>query len=89
MLLSEIRVLDLCDGNADAVTRLFADLGADVLKVESPGGNAGRWQSPHVGGVSVAFALNNANKRTCVLDPRHTPDRESFVEGDCTPCDPF
>jgi crotonobetainyl-CoA:carnitine CoA-transferase CaiB-like acyl-CoA transferase len=80
VLLSELRVLDLCDGEADAVTRLFADLGADVLKVESPGANAGRSQRPHVAGASVAFALNNANKRTCVLDPGHTPDRELFVE---------
>jgi len=53
VLLAELRVLDLCDGDADAVTRLFADLGADVLKVEPPGGNAGRSQPPHVAGASV------------------------------------
>ena len=46
VLLAELRVLDLCDGDADAVTRLFADLGADVLKVEPPSGNAGRSQLP-------------------------------------------
>jgi crotonobetainyl-CoA:carnitine CoA-transferase CaiB-like acyl-CoA transferase len=40
VLLADLRVLDLCDGDADAVTRLFADLGADVLKVEPPGGSA-------------------------------------------------
>ena len=39
-LLAGMRVLDLCDGDADAVTRLLADLGAEVLKVEQPGGNA-------------------------------------------------
>ncbi len=80
MLLAELRVLDLCDGDADAVTRLFADLGADVLKVESPGGNAGRSQPPLVAGVSVAFALNNASKRTCVLDPDEARDRQLLVE---------
>ena len=42
VLLAELRVLDLCDGDADAVTRLFADLGADVLKIEPPGGGAAR-----------------------------------------------
>jgi crotonobetainyl-CoA:carnitine CoA-transferase CaiB-like acyl-CoA transferase len=80
VLLAELRVLDLCDGDGDAVTRLFADLGADVLKVESPGGNGGRSQPPHVAGVSVAFALNNANKRTCVLDPDIARDRRRFGE---------
>ncbi|MGZ6779428.1 MAG: CoA transferase, partial [Mycobacterium sp.] len=64
MLLTDLRVLDLCDGDADAVTRVFADLGADVLKVERPGGNAARSQPPRVCDVSVAFALNNANKRS-------------------------
>jgi crotonobetainyl-CoA:carnitine CoA-transferase CaiB-like acyl-CoA transferase len=38
-LLDALRVLDLSDGDTDAVTRLFADLGADVLKLEPPGGN--------------------------------------------------
>jgi crotonobetainyl-CoA:carnitine CoA-transferase CaiB-like acyl-CoA transferase len=80
VLLAELRVLDLCDGDADAVTRIFADLGADVLKVETPGGSAGRAQPPHVAGASVPFALNNANKRACVLDPRDARDRERFVE---------
>lgn len=36
-LLASLRVLDLCDGEADTITRLLADLGADVLKVELPG----------------------------------------------------
>jgi crotonobetainyl-CoA:carnitine CoA-transferase CaiB-like acyl-CoA transferase len=79
VLLAELRVLDLCDGEADAVTRLFADLGADVLKVEPPGGNAGRAQLPSVAGASVPFALHNANKRGCVLDPADAGDRDRFV----------
>ncbi len=33
-LLDAVRVLDLSSGVTDAVTRLFADLGADVLKVD-------------------------------------------------------
>ena len=80
MLLAELRVLDLCDGDADGVTRLFADLGADVLKIEPPGGSAARSQPPSVAGASVPFALNNANKRSAVLDPDNTADRERFVE---------
>jgi crotonobetainyl-CoA:carnitine CoA-transferase CaiB-like acyl-CoA transferase len=80
VLLAELRVLDLCDGDGDGVTRLFADLGADVLKVESPGGNAARMQPPLVAGASVRFALNNANKRSCVLDPDNAEDRDQFAD---------
>ena len=38
-LLASMRVLDVSDGDADAVSRLLADLGADVLKIEPPCGN--------------------------------------------------
>ncbi|MGB3481447.1 MAG: CoA transferase [Mycobacterium sp.] len=68
-LLASVRVLDLGSGSADGVTRLLADLGADVLKVEPPGGSPGRTALPRLGGAGVAFALHNANKRSVVLDP--------------------
>jgi crotonobetainyl-CoA:carnitine CoA-transferase CaiB-like acyl-CoA transferase len=80
VLLSDLRVLDLCDGDADAVTRLLADLGADVLKVEPRGGGTARSTPPAVAGVSVPFALNNANKRSAVLDPADPADRDRFDE---------
>ncbi|RDH79083.1 CoA transferase [Mycolicibacterium moriokaense] len=78
VLLADLRVLDLCDGDADAVTRLLADLGADVLKVEPPGGSGGRSRLPAIAGASVTFALHNANKRCCVLDPDSETDRGRF-----------
>jgi crotonobetainyl-CoA:carnitine CoA-transferase CaiB-like acyl-CoA transferase len=78
VLLADLRVLDLCDGDADAVARLLADLGADVLKVEPPGGSPGRSQRPAIAGHSVSFALNNANKRSVVLDPSTAVDRDRF-----------
>jgi crotonobetainyl-CoA:carnitine CoA-transferase CaiB-like acyl-CoA transferase len=73
-------VLDLCDGDADAVTRLLADLGADVLKVELPAGNAARTQLPTVDGVSIPFALHNANKRAIALDPASGIDRQRLLD---------
>lgn len=79
-LLTGLRVLDLGRGDADAVTRIFADLGADVLKVEAPGGNPDRRAVPSVDGVSVAFALHNANKRSTVLDSGEPADHELFFE---------
>jgi crotonobetainyl-CoA:carnitine CoA-transferase CaiB-like acyl-CoA transferase len=77
VLLADLRVLDLCDGDADAVARLLADLGADVLKVEPQGGSPARSQPPMISGQSVPFALNNANKRSVVLD---ATERDTFFE---------
>ena len=79
-LLACLRVLDLCDGDADGVTRLLADLGADVLKVEPPTGSAARSALPTLGGVSIPFALHNANKRVAVLDPHSDADCRRLVE---------
>ena len=72
-LLDAVRVLDLSIGGADAVTRLFADLGADVLKVEFPGGSPARDELPTLAGASIPFAVHNAKKKATVVE---TPDFE-------------
>ncbi len=79
-LLDAVRVLDLSSGAADAVTRLFADLGADVLKVEPPGGCLGRDALPTLRGASIPFAVHNANKRSAVLDPFDDEDCARFLD---------
>ncbi|OBI41490.1 acyl-CoA transferase [Mycobacterium kyorinense] len=79
-LLQSLRVLDLSDDDGDAVGRLFADLGADVLKVEPPGGSPARSRLPTLGGASLPFALHNANKRATVLDPADEQGRARFAE---------
>jgi crotonobetainyl-CoA:carnitine CoA-transferase CaiB-like acyl-CoA transferase len=79
-LLASLRVLDLCDDDGDAVTRILADLGADVLKVEPPGGNPSRTSRPTLRGTGVRFALHNANKRSAVLDPFDPDDRERLIK---------
>lgn len=77
--LAPLRVLDLARGDADAVTRILADLGADVLKVEPPGGSPARTAPPALGTVSIPFALRNANKRGAVLDPAVPADRSRLT----------
>src|SRR6516225_3821717 len=79
-LLDAVRVLDLSSGNADEVTRLFADLGADVLKVEPPGGNLARDELPTLAGASIPFAVHNANKRSAVLDPLEEEDCDRLLD---------
>ena len=78
--LAALRVLDLTVGDADLVTRFLADLGADVLKVEPAGGSCAREIRPTVSGVSLSFALHNANKRSTILDPIAPDDRRRFIE---------
>jgi crotonobetainyl-CoA:carnitine CoA-transferase CaiB-like acyl-CoA transferase len=77
-LLASMRVLDVGGAESDGVGRLLADLGADVLKVEPPGGAAARTARPAVAGVCIGFALDNANKRCTVLDG--ADDRDRFLE---------
>lgn len=63
-------------------TMLLADLGADVIKVESPGGDdTRRWQPPVTAdGVSTYYLAINRNKRSVVLDLRDQADRAAAAE---------
>ena len=56
-------------------TMLLADLGADVVKVESPGGDDTRsWVPPVRGDVSTYFLGVNRNKRSVALDLKDDAD---------------
>jgi crotonobetainyl-CoA:carnitine CoA-transferase CaiB-like acyl-CoA transferase len=79
-LLEGVRVLDAGGADSDAVSRLFADLGADVLKIEPPQGSPARHALPSMAGMSIPFALQNANKRGAVLDPGDATDCERLIE---------
>lgn len=57
---------------------VLASLGAEVIKVESPGGEDCRGWTPGCGGVSGYFANYNAGKRSIVLDLRQTTAREQL-----------
>src|SRR5438128_2251400 len=56
----------------------LGDLGADVIKVESPqGDDTRRWKPPaDAAGRSAYHHAVNRNKRSIVLDLRHEPDLE-------------
>jgi crotonobetainyl-CoA:carnitine CoA-transferase CaiB-like acyl-CoA transferase len=79
-LLASVRVLDVGAPDSDGVARLLADLGADVLKVEPPGGSAARAATPSVAGAGIRFALDNANKRCIALDGARPGDRSRFLD---------
>ena len=54
-------------------TAILSDLGADVIKVEPPGGDSGRSLLPAV------FHATNRNKRSIALDLKH-PDAKPVIE---------
>jgi crotonobetainyl-CoA:carnitine CoA-transferase CaiB-like acyl-CoA transferase len=67
-----LRVLDLSDAVGAYCSKLLADLGADVLKVERRRGDDLRGRPPfgdsEAGPVSLVFAAYHANKRGITLD---------------------
>ncbi len=56
---------------------LLADLGADVIKVEPPGGDAWRHYEPFAAGESRYFYALNRNKRSVVLDLKDADGRRA------------
>lgn len=58
--------------------RLLALFGAEVIKVESPGGSPTRRHGPHANGESVVFAYCNTGKKSLVLDLAKPADRASL-----------
>ena len=71
--LDGVRVLDLAGPLGSYCGRLLADIGADVVKAETPAGDELRRQPPFAGDrcdqeSSLSFAYYHANKRGIVLD---------------------
>jgi formyl-CoA transferase len=75
-LLRGVRVIDFTQALSGPYgTLLLADLGADVIKVESPqrGDDARHWGPPFIGADAAYFMSVNRNKRSVALDLK-TPD---------------
>src|ERR1051326_6967648 len=71
--LDGIRVLDLSTGIAGPLAgMLLADFGADVIKVEPPGGDPGR--------ALPGFAVWNRNKRSIVIDAETDSGRDRLKD---------
>ena len=79
--LASVRILDLTAGVAATfATKMLADLGADVVKVEFGDGDPARLLGPFPAGVadaeaSLLFAYLNTNKGGIRLDPESAGDR--------------
>jgi len=80
-MLSCYRILDLTDDKGYLCGRAIADLGADVIKVERPGGDPGRNRGPFYHDIpdpekSLYWFAFNANKRGITLNIESADGRE-------------
>ncbi|MGI6856288.1 CaiB/BaiF CoA transferase family protein [Mesorhizobium sp. 1B3] len=77
---TSLRVVEFAEGVAGpAAGMLLADLGADVVKVETPDGDRSReWGLPLEGGDAAIFHHLNRGKRSIVLDLTDTEDTAVF-----------
>jgi crotonobetainyl-CoA:carnitine CoA-transferase CaiB-like acyl-CoA transferase len=74
--LQGVRVVEFCQVLAGPFAGcLLADMGADVIKVESPEGDLMRQWPPILDGYSQYFASVNRNKRSVVLDLKQETDK--------------
>ena len=79
--LAGVRVIDASLLGPGALSALLADLGADVLKVESPSGDYVRQMSwPIIDGVSLLHWKCNRGKRGVALDLRQPEGVEIFLD---------
>lgn len=82
--LAPYRVLDLTDGRAELASFVLAGLGADVVKVEPPGGSASRGERPldpdqPPALASLHFHAFNRGKRSVVLDLESAAGRRDLL----------
>jgi crotonobetainyl-CoA:carnitine CoA-transferase CaiB-like acyl-CoA transferase len=78
--LEGVRVLDVTQYMAGPFCAvILADLGADVIKIEPPGGDATRQMVGAIGTESAAFNAVNRGKRSVVLNLKHERGREAFL----------
>ncbi len=70
--LRDLRIVEVCQNLAGPLCgKILADMGAEVIKVEPPQGDAARgWAPPFHAGVGTIFAYANTGKRGIRLDLR-------------------
>jgi crotonobetainyl-CoA:carnitine CoA-transferase CaiB-like acyl-CoA transferase len=78
--LSDVVVLDLTRALSGPIaSRLLADLGAEVIKIEPPDGDLTRAITPRVAGMSTYYVHYNVGKECLSMDLTDASARELFL----------
>jgi len=83
LLSYEHRVLDLCEGRGHLCGKILGNLGADVIQIESPGGDLARKFGPFYQDIpdpekSLWWFAYNLNKRGITLNIKTADGKEIF-----------
>ncbi len=79
--LSGVRIIDLTNIYSGPIcASILGDQGADVIKVEAPGGDVTRQAAPNRNGVSASFSMMNRNKRSVVIDLQKPAGRALLLD---------
>lgn len=79
--LNGVRILELARHQAGPrAGMLLSDLGAEVIKIEKPGGEETRQSGPFVGDQSVYFSTYNRGKKSICLDLRQADGKAVFFD---------
>ena len=79
--LSDVRIIDLSKLLPGPwCTQVLADMGAEIVKIESPAGDPSRLNPPLVGSESIYFCGVNGGKQSVVLDLKTEADRKALYE---------
>jgi crotonobetainyl-CoA:carnitine CoA-transferase CaiB-like acyl-CoA transferase len=83
-MLAGLRIIEVADERAEYAGLLLAGLGAEVIKIEPPEGNATRRIGPFLDDApgldrSLFFWNYNRNKKSVVLDLRQAPAQEHLL----------
>jgi crotonobetainyl-CoA:carnitine CoA-transferase CaiB-like acyl-CoA transferase len=85
--LSGLRVIDFTRVLAGPhCTKALRDLGADIIKIEPPGGDIGRVGLPHIGDMGLYYVQQNAGKRNLSID-LNWPEAREIVTDLCRTAD--
>ncbi len=79
MPLADLRVIEIGHfTTAPLVARHLAMLGANVIKIEPPEGEAARRWSPHRNGLSLFFVMSNSGKESIAIDLQSSDGRATL-----------